>query len=143
MNKQELLKVLISDINSDLQGYNALKLLLLEQQKMILQHKSSNLVLLNELLSKKIIELESRSQKRWQIVQIFGLSMQPNSINIIINILPSKIRIKVKSMWGELENLVKDSKKINDTNGNLLSMQKESISSLLNGEQFDYGHLIS
>lgn len=143
MNKQELLKVLISDINSDLQGYNALKLLLLEQQKMILQHKSSNLVLLNELLSKKIIELESRSQKRWQIVQIFGLSMQPNSINIIINILPSKIRIKVKSMWGELENLVKDSKKINDTNGNLLSMQKESISCLLNGEQFDYGHLIS
>ena len=141
MNKQELLKRFISGVNTDLQGYGVLRSLLLEQQKMILRHKASDLVMLNELLSKKINELDNSSQTRCSIVEKLGLSMKQNSINIIINTLPSKIRIKVKSMWDELENLVKDSKRINDTNGSLLSMQKESITSLLNEEQFDYGHL--
>lgn len=141
MNKQELLKTFVLGINSDLQGYDKLKSLLLVQQKMILRHKASDLVLLNKILSKKIIELDNSAQTRQHIVEKFGLSNKPHSIEIIINTLPPKMRVKVISMWEALESRVKDSKKVNDINGSLLAMQKESITSLLSEEQFDYGHL--
>ena len=136
-NIKVVIQLLIAGIKEDIANFEQYHQLLQQQQLLMKQHDSEQLLAINIRHERYHQGLLKQAEKRKKQLLSIGLTGDDKGMENIINALSEKPATQVRQMWQELKALVEQCKKQNEINGELLASQQLLISKLINPSQAD------
>lgn len=139
MNATQSLKQLLLTIQTDRKYYIALEKLLLKQRQYVIRYQSAKLLAVNEHLTELYQALSQTTMERIALLKELKVAPNKEGLQTLFNRLPEQYREHVTALWADLEQRVKNCQQHNQRNGQLLSMQKDILTSSFNyQEEFIY-----
>lgn len=141
--KRELVQSIVRGIRRDIEGYKQLKSMLQNQRELMQRRDSQGLERHNAQQSQLCEQLMGQATQRRAELEALGLTGDPAGMAILISKLPANASAQVEKQWSALLELVTQSQKANEANGELLVAQQEVINNLIhhnNEPSNDYGN---
>lgn len=142
INKREVIQNIIRGIRQDIEGYKQLKSMLHRQRELMQRRDNQGLKLHNDHQTTLCEQLQQRANLRSEGLISLGFVGDTSGMERLITKLPVKASAQVNLLWENLLIIVKESQRVNESNGKLLVGQQEVITNLLNRDvpqNIDYG----
>ncbi|MDZ4262870.1 MAG: flagellar export chaperone FlgN [Pseudomonadota bacterium] len=133
MNRSEqLLQLAGRDIELDWADYRGLASLMQTLYEQLLVRNSARIESLNQQISVLLDFIHARAERRSKILTVFGLSAAVQGVMAqLLAHCPQPSRAHFIQCWGELEQLVRQTKSLNERNGKLLAMHNDILSQIM------------
>lgn len=139
MSANQVVKLLVKGINDDVHNCEVMQQLLVAQQQSLAQTDTERLTELNQQLNDNMSELAKNGRQRFALLEKLGLPADKNGMMTLFERLPSTAAQRISEQWQKLEVRLKQCKKLNDRNGQLLSAQQEMLLRVTGQTNYDYG----
>lgn len=134
MNKEMIIKSLITSLHDELMVYQRLLNLLIEQHRLMTRHDSAALNDNNERETQLLGLLYQRSKQRSLWLKSLGLNPDEKGMQQFIESLPEQLQPKVEAIWSKIYQQLRLCQAQNEQNSRLLTSQRDTIQRLLFGE---------
>ncbi|HEY4066965.1 MAG TPA: flagellar export chaperone FlgN [Burkholderiaceae bacterium] len=136
MTRQGRLTSLMRGVGEDVRDYRLLKTLLDEQFDAALRHRTPRLKELAESITSLVDVLEPRRRERVALVgDLLGAGAAMTATFPMLN---GSARVALESGWRILDALVRECKRLNTRNGQLMMDQQSIMQRVLRGEEQTY-----
>lgn len=132
--REQLLAVVESDLQQDVSDFLALRGLMQELYGCLLQRDTPQIDLFNQQVSALLELIGQRSQRRGKVLLAFNLQLDEEGMASLLDSYPPVRRTRVQQLWGQLEQLIEQCKRLNERNGGLLAMHNDILNQLLASE---------
>ncbi len=139
-NIKQAIQLLVAGIKEDTGNFKRYHQLLIEQQKLMQQHDSQQLMQLNIRHEKYHQALLAQANKRKQILVNLGLPGDDQGMETVISALSAKPAAQVRQMWQQLKTLVAQCQQQNNINGELLASQQQLLDKMIRPNTQDEYH---
>lgn len=133
---EQLVQLAGRDIELDCADYQGLQRLMQALYEQLLVRNSAQIESLNQQISVLVEFIRARAERRTKILTAFGLS--PSTTGAMESLLihcPLPNRNTYLQCWRELENLVQQTKSLNERNGKLLAMHNDILGQIMGSAQ--------
>lgn len=139
MNRREQLAQLAGrDIELDCADYQGLQRLMQSLYEQLLVRNSAQIDALNQQITALLVFIGARANRRRKILTAVGLdTASANAMHELLKSCPLPNRDHLLQLWGELEDMVIQTKQLNERNGKLLAMHNEILSQIMGNSQSD------
>lgn len=133
---EQLVQLAGRDIELDCADYQGLQRLMQSLYEQLLVRNSAQIESLNQQISVLVEFIRARAERRRKILNAFGLapSLSGAMEKLLIH-CPLPNRNDYLRSWTQLENLIQQTKSLNERNGKLLAMHNDILSQLLGNGQ--------
>lgn len=137
MNRSEQLIQLVGrDIEQDCTDYQGLQKLMQSLYQQLLVRNAAQIETLNQQINVLVEFIGVRAERRQKILTAFGVSAaRPGAMKYFLARCPLPNSAELMLRWDELEQLVQDTKAINECNGKLLAMHNEILNQIIGNAQ--------
>jgi len=133
---EQLVQLAGRDIELDCTDYQRLQQLMHALYEQLLARNSAQIEALNQQISVVLELIGARAERRSKILAAFGLSASASgAMERLLSHCPLPSRTSFIQQWAELENLVQQTKQLNERNGKLLAMHNEILCQIMGSEQ--------
>jgi flagella synthesis protein FlgN len=142
MNRDEISRGLLSELNYELKAYQRLLNIMLEQHRLMATHQTTALTELNVREQQLLSVLKQQAQRRSQLLRHIGFNPDEQGMKQFLATLPQPLYERVEPIWNKIYQQLRLCKAQNELNGRLLASQHDVLNRLLFGEPDpDYGAL--
>lgn len=134
MTVREALGRLIKGVHADLSDYGTLRELLDAQFEAALKHRSAVIADIADRISALTSQLETRRAERYALAKVLVGKQSTVTISAVSARLPANARPAFDEWWQSLEKLVKECKRLNQRNCDLLMNQQEILQRVLQAD---------
>ncbi|XAH22438.1 flagellar export chaperone FlgN [Xylophilus sp. GW821-FHT01B05] len=135
---QQKLARFMQGVRADVDGYRALRSLLVAQFDAALRHETAALEDLAGSIVELTAELEARREERVALAREWAPGGAAVGMPTLLGLLPPTARDALSSWWSTLEQLVHECKAQNMRNCRLMVEQNEVMRRVLNQEEATY-----
>ena len=129
---EQLVQLAGRDIELDCADYQALQRLMQTLYEQLLVRNSAHIESLNQQIVVLVEFIHIRAERRTKVLQAFGLAPAlPGAMTTLLTHCPLPDRNTYQQRWAELEQLVQQTKSLNERNGNLLAMHNDILSQIM------------
>lgn len=129
---EQLVQLAGRDIELDCADYQGLQRLMQALYEQLLVRNSAQIESLNQQITVLIEFIQARAERRRKIITAFGFSLAtPGAMEKLLIHCPLPNRNTYLQRWTELENLVQQTKSLNERNGKLLAMHNDILGQIL------------
>lgn len=133
---EQLVQLAGRDIELDCADYQGLQRLMQSLYGQLLVRNSAQIESLNQQISVLVEFIRTRAERRSRILTAFGLSPSiPGAMEKLLIHCPLPNRNDYLQSWSQLENLVQQTKSLNERNGKLLAMHNDILNQILGNGQ--------
>lgn len=136
---QRLLQAVADDIRADLEAYGTLRTRMEAQYEGLLARDAARIDRLNTEITQLVEAAQARARRRTKILVAFGLSEDAAGMARLFAAAGDRHERELADAWHELGGLVTDCKRLNDRNGKLLAMHRETLAQVM--REGDIEHL--
>ena len=131
MTVREALGRLVKGVHADLSDYGTLRELLEAQFEAALKHRSAMITDIADRISALTTQLETRRAERYALAKVLVGKQSNVTIAAVSARLPTNARPAFEQWWQTLEKQVKECKRLNQRNCDLLMNQQEILQRVL------------
>jgi flagellar biosynthesis protein FlgN len=133
---EQLIQLVGRDLEQDCTDYQGLQRLMRALYEQLLARNSAQIESINQQIAVLIDLIRSRAQRRTKILAAFSLSHnKPGAMEQLLTLSPPPHRGRFLQYWDDLENLVRETKSLNERNGKLLAMHNDILGQIMGGPQ--------
>ncbi|WP_039914707.1 flagellar export chaperone FlgN [Cellvibrio mixtus] len=133
---EQLVQLAGRDIELDCTDYVGLQHLMQALYEQLLVRSSAQIESLNQQISVLVEFIRARAERRSKILTAFGLSPSlSGAMEKLLIHCPLPNRNTYLQRWKELENLVQQTKSLNERNGKLLAMHNDILGQIMGSAQ--------
>lgn len=133
--REQLLVVIDQDVQRDCVDYQLLQDLMQDLYEQLLVRDCSRIDSLNMLILARLDRLHVHARRRSRVLRAFGLPPGNEGMHELIEQFEPPTRVRLESSWRTLVEGIRGCRRLNERNGNLLSMHHEVLSQLFGGER--------
>lgn len=133
---EQLVQLAGRDIELDCTDYEGLQRLMQALYAQLLVRNSAQIESLNQQIAVLVEFIRARAERRSKILTAFGLTRSlPGAMEKLLVHCPLPNRNSYLQRWSELENLIQQTKSLNERNGKLLAMHNDILSQIMGNAQ--------
>lgn len=136
-NVRQTIITLVSGLKLDIKNYTLFLELLHKQNSFMQQHKSEELIILNESHTVLLQGINEQAVIRKELLHNIGVTTDNAGMEKILSALDESSRQQVTLLWNKLKQLTRDCHQQNEVNGKLLALQSELLNKVLNTQSQD------
>ena len=133
-----LIQSFFNTLVQDIKSYQKLEILLKQQKALYLHFDADQLESNIAQQQPLLVLLRQNAHQRSQIMATFQLKMDKKGVERFFSALPPAAAEKIKSLWHQLETLIKHCQVLNQENGQTSASFHELIASLTRPQQHTY-----
>lgn len=130
----QLIQLAARDIEQDCTDYHGLQGLMHSLYEQLLLRDCEKIDQLNQQIMVLVEFIAQRAQRRRKILTAFGVPAAASNPGIVKLLCSLPDSTNALARWAQLENLIKETKTLNDRNGKLLAMHNDIINQILGGQ---------
>ncbi len=131
--REQLLNIVEQDAQHDCDDYLCLRALMQELYQQLLSRNCNEVDLLNAKIAGLVGRVSARAERRSKILVAFKMGAGAEAMQQLFGLFPRGRGDRLGRVWVQLNQLVIECKRLNDSNGRLLAMHNEILDQLIGG----------
>lgn len=135
---QRLLQAVADDIQADLEAYRALRARMNALYEGLLARDSERIEHLNAEIDELVSAADARARRRTKVLAAFGLSEDAAGMERLFAAAGESRAHELRNTWQALGNLAAECHRLNERNGNLLAMHRETLAQVIGAGEAEH-----